>query len=259
MTDPAAEPRIAVEDRGATRILTLDRPDKKNAFDIGQARGLKDALEAAAAADGVRVIVVTGAGDAFSAGADMNTFAGRDPGDPADIYWVGHLHEPLRACGKPLIAAVNGLAVGMGVTLLPFFDLVYAAESATFATLFVRLGLVLEYGSSWTLPRLIGRQRASEMILRGSPVDAATAERWGLVNRIFPDAELMPRVREIADEIAANGPRAVRASKRLLRDAEGPCSFADAFAAEQEVLATCYGSEEHMAQVTAFLERKRKP
>lgn len=251
-------PAVLSEDRDGIRILTLNRPEKKNAFNIGQAVGLKNALEAAEADDSVRVIVITGSGDAFSSGADMMTFAGQDQsGDASDIRWVANLHEPILAVTKPMIAAVNGLAVGMGVTLLPLFDIIYAADTATFATPFVRLGIVVEYAASWTLPRALGRNRANELLLRGTPIDAQTAYDWGLVNRLFPKDRLLDETLAAARDIIAAGPRAVRESKRLVRAGEETVALADAFAAEQAVLATCYGSPEHIAQVTAFLNRKR--
>lgn len=242
---------------GGVCLLTLNRPDKKNAFNIAQAVGLRDAVRGANADASVRVIVVTGAGDAFSAGADMKTFAGQDEGDVADLPWVARLHEPLLECDKPLIAAVNGLAVGMGVTLLPFFDIVWASTKATFSTPFVRLGIVVEYGASWTLPRLIGRQRAAELLLRGTPIDAATALEWGLVARLLPPERLLPETLALAADVAEGGLRAVRETRRLLRAGEAETSFDRQFAAEQQVLASCYGSEEHMAQVMKFLSRKR--
>lgn len=247
----------ASEHPGGARLLTLQRPERRNAFNIGMAVALRDALAAAEADAAVRSIIVTGSGGSFSAGADMATFAGQDAGDPADLPILAGLHQPLLDCRKPLLAAVNGPAVGMGVTLLPAFDIVWAAASATFATPFVRLGLVVEFAGSWTLPRLIGRQRAAELLLRGTPIDAATAADWGLVGRVLPDSELLPGVLGLAADIGAGGPRALRETKRLLRAGEENPSREAALAAELEVLATCYGSDEHLAQVRAFLERRR--
>ncbi len=244
---------ILVTDHGPVRVLTLNRPTKRNSFSIGLATDFGNALDEAAVDAAVKVVIVTGAGDAFSSGADMNIFAGNESGD---ISTVGNLNVPILRFPKPLIAAVIGLAVGMGVTLLPYFDMVYAAHEATFTTPFVKLGLVLEYGSSFMLPRLIGRQRANEMILRGKAIDAATAESWGLVNRTFPKADLLQEVLLIANDVAANGPNAVQKSKVLIRDGEER-GLEAAIHAEHEILASCYGSEENMAAAMAFLQRKR--
>lgn len=242
---------------GGTRLIALARPDKKNAFNIRMAVELRDALAAAEADDAVRAILLTGSDGVFSAGADMATFAGRDDGDPGDLPLLAGLHRPLLECRKPLVALVNGPAIGMGVTLLPYFDIVWAGASATFATPFVRLGIVVEFAASWTLPRLIGRQRAAELLLRGTPIDAATAADWGLVARVLPDDRLLAEGLTLAADIGLGGPRALRETKRLLRLGEAEPDREVQLVAELEVLATCYGSEEHMAQVQAFLERRR--
>lgn len=255
MTDA---PLLATDD-GSVRILTLHRPAKKNAFDIALATALWEAIEAADRDDSVRAIVVTGGdGDMFTAGVDMGIFLAIGAGQSGDLVKVATLHHPIRACKKPIVAAVNGMAVGMGVTLLPHFDMVYAAEEATFLTPFVRLGLVVEFGGSWALPRQIGRQRASELLLRPHPIDSGTALSWGLVNRTFPRAELMASVLEIVRDIAAAPPGAVADCKRLLRAGEETATLDEAFQRETEVLATRYGSPENIAAVQAFLESRRK-
>lgn len=251
-----SEQRVRVNDRDAVRVLTLNRPEKKNAIDIAMARGLREALEAADGDGAVRAVVVRGAGDGFCAGVDLSVFLGDE--EPEGIAEISFIDRPLTAFSKPLIAAVHGRAVGMGVTLLPHFDLVYAAEDASFQTPFVRLGLVQEYASSFTLTRLIGRQRAAELILRARPIDAQTAEAWGLVTRVFPGTQLMSRTLEIAAEVAGNGPNAVREAKRLLRLGE-ELGREETDRLEREVLARCYRSEENVAAVSAFLASRRKP
>ncbi len=153
---------LLLEDDAGVRVLTLNRPRKKNAVNPELAEDLTGALHQAAGDEAVRVVVVRGAGDAYCAGADLSVFLAIGRGEMEGPQKVGELHRQLRAFPKPLIAAVHGQAVGMGVTLLPHYDMVYAADDASFTTPFVRLGLVLEFGSSFTLPRLIGRQRANE-------------------------------------------------------------------------------------------------
>jgi enoyl-CoA hydratase/carnithine racemase len=250
------EQPLRIDDRGSVRVLTLDRPAKKNAFNLALAHALTEALATAATDEGVRVVVFTASGDTFSAGVDLSVFLQVGQGDAPDLSELMALHETLRRFPKPLVAAVQGKAVGMGVTLLPHFDIVYAAKGASFLTPFVRLGLVLEYGSSFTLPRLLGRQRANELILRGKPVDSAVAEEWGLVTRTFPSDELMEATLAAAADIAENPAGAVQSSKRLLLEGE-EAGFERCVARENEVLATCYGSKENMEAVMAFMSRKR--
>lgn len=247
------------EDRGPVRILTLNRPEKKNAFDLALTDALWICLEAASADPSVRAVIVTGAGNLFSAGADVNLFlqAGTGAVDPVALSRVARLYEPLRGCQKPVIAAVQGDAVGMGVTMLPHFDLVYAAEQATFMVPFVKLGLTVEYGGSFTLPRLIGHQRAREMLLRAKPIDARTMELWGLVTRTFPRERLLEEVLAIASDIAAQPAGAVLECRRLVEKGEQSAGIAPIYEEENRVLASRYGSEENVAAVMAFLSRKR--
>lgn len=251
------EQPLRQEDHGTVRVLTLHRPEKKNALTPELAGALWDAVEDADAEDAVGAVVVTGAGDAYCGGVDVHVFQRIARGEMAGLQKLEKLHEALRACKKPLVAAVNGQAVGMGVTLLPCFDLVYAADTATFLTPFVRLGLVLEYGSSHTLPRLIGRQRANELTMRPHPIDAATAERWGLVTRVFPAAEHLERTLELVGDIAAQPPGAVAETKRLIHEGEAGTSFAEAVARENTVLRERYGSPENLAAVEAFLASRK--
>lgn len=252
-----SESRLRIEDVGAVRIVTLSRPEKKNAFDVPMASQLWDAIEAANADPSVRVLAVTAEGDYWSGGADVNIFLNIGTLAPTDLAKVGRLYEPLRACNKPTIAIVQGHAVGMGVTILPHFDLVYAADHATFTTPFVKLGLVLEYGSAYTLSRAIGPSRAKELILRGTPLDARAAADWGLVTRIFVAEHLRSQALAIAREIAENPPSAVSQSKRLIERGLD-LDFDAAARAEEEVLATRYGSEENVQAIMAMMQRKKR-
>ncbi|HJL16515.1 MAG TPA: enoyl-CoA hydratase/isomerase family protein [Sandaracinaceae bacterium LLY-WYZ-13_1] len=252
-----SDARVTVTDEGAVRVLTLNRPAKKNAFDVEQAERLWEAIEAADADESVRVVVVTGAGDHFSAGADVSIFLNMSSLDPARLERVARLYRPLRACRTPTVAMLQGHCVGMGVTVLPHFDLVYAADHVTFTTPFVRLGLVLEYGSAHTLSRLIGLSRAKELILRAAPLDASTAADWGLVTRVFSADTLRERTMAIAAEIAAHPPGAVAESKALL-DRGVELGFEQTVEAEDAALAVRYGSEENVKAVMAIMERKQK-
>jgi len=145
----------------------------------------------------------------------------------------------------------------MGVTMLPHFDLVYAAEEATFLVPFVKLGLVVEYGGSFTLPRLIGHQRTRELLLRAKPIDAKTAEHWGLVTRVFPRARLMDEVLAIASDVAQQPPGAMLECRRLVERGE-EANMQDAMNEENRVLASRYGSEENVSAVMAFLGSRKR-
>ncbi|MCA9631279.1 MAG: enoyl-CoA hydratase/isomerase family protein [Myxococcales bacterium] len=248
------------EDGPLVRQLTLARPAKKNAFSVGLASDLALAVRQADADPAVRAILVTARGDVFSAGADLGLFLGQPPDvgqrPPESVTSPDRVHEALHACRTPLIAVVGGKAVGMGVTLLPHFDLVYASERASFSCPFVKLGLVLELGSSFSLPRLIGRQRTNELMLRAKPIDAETAERWGLVTRLFPHESLFERALEIAMDIARLPPGGVQKSKALIRRGEQTPAWTDCAQAENSELQSCYGSEENVQAAMAFFNRR---
>ncbi|MCA9579522.1 MAG: enoyl-CoA hydratase-related protein [Polyangiales bacterium] len=256
MSHDAPVPVLAREDQGRVRRLILNRPAKKNALSGELAGALVAALAEANADPSVGAVVLASTGDMWTAGVDVNVFLqiaeGKAPPDA-----LVHIARHLRAFEKPLIASVQGPTVGMGVTILPYFDMVYAAERATFSTPFVHLGLVLEYGSSFTLPRLIGRQRANELVLRGKPISARTAADWGLVTRVFADEQLDEEVLAIASDVASVSPGAAAACKRLLIAGE-EASLAAATAAENEALSSCYGSAENVSAVTAILNKGKR-
>ena len=250
---PGSAATVLLEDRGPVRILTLNRPEKKNAIDIPMAKALAAALEGVSAAPEIKAVIVTGAGEVFTAGVDLHLFMG---GQAEDLPAVTSLHLAIRGCARPVIAAVNGLAIGMGVTLLPWFDLAYCAEEASFTIPFVRLGVVPEFGSSALLPRLIGRQRAAELILRARAIDGRTAESWGLVARAFPRQRLLAETLAAGEDLAAGGPEAIRHSRNLLAGGEF-AALDDAQAAEWDLLLRCYGSEENQRAARAVLEKGR--
>ncbi len=249
----SAAPLLVIEDQGRVRRLILNRPHKKNALNGELAEALVAALEAADADEGVGAVVLASTGDMFMAGVDVNVFLELAEGQTPPAALTG-LANHLRGFSKPLIASVHGPALGMGVTILPHFDMVYAAERASFRTPFVQLGLVLEYGSSFTLPQLIGRQRASELILRGKAIDAATACDWGLVTRVFADGDLQDEVLAIAADVANAAAGAVAACKALLQAGE-QSTLDVATSAENAALAVRYGSEENVNAVQAILNK----
>lgn len=250
---------VLQHDEGAVRTLTLNRPQKKNALDPALSRAFIEALANADADEAVKVVVVNGAGDVFCGGADVSTFLAIAAGQVESVLPIKEVPGAIRAVRKPILASLQGRTVGMGVTMLPGFDAVYAAEHVTFMIPFVRLGLVQEFGSSWAMPRLIGRQRFAEMLLRGAPVDATTAATWGLATQVFPAAALSAKVAVIAAQIAEAPMGALLDAKRLLREGEEVHQSLEAAEnAEDAVLALRYGSPENLAAVQTFLATRRR-
>lgn len=199
---------------GVCRI-EMHRPEKRNALTRAMYAAMADALEAAAQDGAVGCVLLTGAGEAFTAGNDIGDFRSRErqEGKPS----ANRVYELLVRYEKPVVAAVGGLAIGIGTTMLLHCDLVFAAEEARFRTPFVDLGLVPELGSSLLLPRLCGRHRAAELLLLGDFFDARTAAEIGLVNRVVPRAELEAVAMEAARRLAAKPAAALRLTKSLLR------------------------------------------
>ena len=233
-------------------ILTLSRPEKKNAFTAAMYIALSEQLIAAEADDAVRVVVITGAGNAFSAGNDLEDFLKSPPQDiDAPPF---HFLRTLAKITKPVIAAVNGLAVGVGSTMLFHCELAYAHESARFMFPFVSLGLVPEGASSLLLPQLIGHRRAAEILLLGQPLSAQEAQSIGLVNAVTGESALDLAL-EKAHQLAQQPRGAVRATKVLLKPLHETLAQID-----QEAIAFIERTRSSAAQEAfkAFLE-KRKP
>ncbi|MGE4404639.1 enoyl-CoA hydratase-related protein [Pseudomonas sp.] len=205
---------IRVEDEGRVRILSLDNPARKNSLSHRLYDTLTAALDAAAAEETVRVLVITGGARMFCSGNDLEDFGEhpiRDAGHPACRFM-----QRLSAYDKPVVAAVEGHAIGIGCTLLLHCDLVYAGQGAFFQLPFVALGICPEFGSTFVLPALLGRQRAAELLLLGERFDAATAESLGLLNERVADGKALERALQAARKLAAAPPQALRATKRLL-------------------------------------------
>ncbi len=199
--------------------LTIDRPEKKNAITGDMYEALVAGLKRAGDDKSVRAVLITGAGNAFTAGNDLKDFSNPRFIQP-DSPVLAFMHA-LAAFEKPVVVAVNGLAVGIGVTMLLHCDLVYAADNASFSMPFTSLGLVPEFASTLLLPLVAGRVRAAEKLLLGRPFPAAEAVVMGLANAVLPAAELLPHARKVALAFNALPPGAVRDSKRLLRQALG--------------------------------------
>jgi enoyl-CoA hydratase/carnithine racemase len=215
---------------------------------------MADGIAAAEADPAIRVILLCGNGESFTAGNDLKDFTDPPPqqGERASARFL----RLISTAAKVVVAAVQGPAVGIGTTMLLHCDLVVAAESARLQLPFVNLGLVPEAASSLLLPRLIGYRRAAEMFLLGQPLPAAQALDWGIVNRVVPDAELATAARALAAEIAARAPAAVRHTKALLKSPK--TSVPERMAEEGAIFAAQLRSPELKEAVAAFYG-KRKP
>jgi enoyl-CoA hydratase/carnithine racemase len=238
---------------GFVRTVTFNRPEKKNALTQAMYARLTDELTTAADDSRIRVVVFTGAADAYTSGNDVTDFLRVQEID-GKLPAFGFI-EALPRFPKPLLAAVNGLAVGVGTTMLLHCDMVFASPNAVFSVPFARLGLCPEAGSSALLPRLAGMQRASELLMLGDPFDAERAREMGLVNEIVPTAELSARVAERAAAIAKLPPASVRATKALIRGSVG-AGLAEVMERERTVFHERLASPEAAEAATAFLEKR---
>jgi enoyl-CoA hydratase/carnithine racemase len=257
--------QITYETRGAVALVTLARPDKLNAWTPRMGEEQAHAIARANADPAVGAIVMTGAGRGFCAGADMEaTFKSRldgvDPGEdtqngsggmPATLDWVGLLRK-----SKPLVAAVNGAAVGIGMTMILPFDVIVASESAKFGMLFIKVGLVPELASTHFLVQRMGFGRASEMCLSGRLYPGAEAYQAGLVDVLTTADDLLPKAFAIAESIASNPDPMLRMTKQLLTENGSATDLAAVQERESVLLRECWKSAEHKEAVSAFLEKR---
>jgi enoyl-CoA hydratase/carnithine racemase len=215
---------IIYDKQDKVAILTLNRPDRMNAITPTLAGELKDAMADAERAPAIAAIVVTGAGKSFCPGMDMGVLqaaAERKKGEPAPAAAIDINHHSLFGfmlkMRKPIIGALNGNCVGMGLSMALHFDIRIAGEGTRMSAIFVRRGLSVEHGSSWLLPRLVGMSHAMDLALTGRIVNAQEAMAMGLISRVVPDGELLSTAVEMAREIAVNcSPTAMAEAKRML-------------------------------------------
>ena len=238
------------ETRDGVTLLTLNRPRKKNAFNGEQWLALSAAFDAAREDDAVGCLVVTGAGDAFSAGQDLTEITGEGGSGQAFPRFM----EALVAYDKPLLAAVNGVGVGIGATLPLHCDVVYVGESARLRFPFSALGLVPEAASSLLLPQIVGPQRAAEIFFTSEWIDAARAVELGLAARMLPDAELLDAALARAREIAARPVGSLRAIKRLLLATRGD-ALRQTLDREIESMAERVGTPENLQALKDFFAK----
>ena len=257
MSDVAAVPVRSTLDAGVL-TLRLDRADKKNAMTQVMYAAMAEAITAAAVNPDVRVLIIAGAADAFTAGNDMVDFmkvaqSGGGGGDSPVIRFM----NALATFPKPAIAAVNGLAIGVGVTMLLHCDLVYAGEGARFTLPFVSIGIVPEYASTYLLPRIMGHARAMEMVMFGEPFTAAHARECGLVNEVLPSEQVEARALDRARKLASQPPAALRTTKRLMKRWTDN-TIAEAIPLEAFHFVPMLSQPEAQEAIGAFIN-KRKP
>jgi enoyl-CoA hydratase/carnithine racemase len=244
---------IIKERSGSILRVQLNRPAKKNAMTMSMYVTLADILNDAAKDEQVRVVLWHGAGDSFCAGNDVEDFLKNPPG-PGESPQA-RLMNAFIDFAKPLLAAVQGAAIGGGTTMLTHCDFVYAGETAKFQMPFINLGLVPEFGSSCSVPIRIGHIRAAELILLGLPFDARRAAELGLVTRVVPDQELLATATETAQKLAEKPAGALQACKRLMKRASRE-QIEQAMKVEMEEFASRVRSAEAREAFTAFLEKR---
>ena len=249
---------ILVERRERVAIITINRPEKRNALNIQTRAEGAAALDELAADDSVHVVIFTGAGDkAFIAGADIAEFAERTALTQREVMLQRGLFNAVDSFPKPIIAMVNGYCLGGGCEVALACDLRFASESASFGQPEINLGIIPGGGGTQRLTRLVGEGKAMEMILSGEIINAQEAYRLGLVNQVVPADQLLTKTMEIANRIAEKSPIAVRLAKEAVKLASRS-NLDEGLRREVDLFALCFSSEDKDEGVKAFLE-KRKP
>jgi enoyl-CoA hydratase len=247
---------VLYEIRGRAAVVTVNRPEKRNALNSQVRAGLHVAFDRAKADPAVRVVVLTGAGDkAFIAGADIGEFEGRTPVEQWREMGAGPVFDAPERCPKPVIAAVNGFCLGGGMELSLACDIRIASDTAKFGQPEVNLGIIPGGGGTQRLPRVAGLGAALRLILTGDLIDAAEALRLGIVSEVTAPGELMTRALAIAETIASKSPVAVAAAKEATRAALS-LPLEDGLRAERALFAVCFASEDKVEGVRAFLEKR---
>jgi 2-(1,2-epoxy-1,2-dihydrophenyl)acetyl-CoA isomerase len=248
---------VLVERRGPVAIITLNRPESLNGFNAGLRTALKKALQDVAADESVRAVVLTGAGRGFSAGADLKA-EGMDSGEAIERQLNEEYGAALRAIAtmpKPVIAAVNGFATGIGGSFALVCDLVVMGEGAFFQVPFAKIGLVPDGGLTWLLTERVGHRRAFELAISGDRVPAAKCLEWNLVNRVVPDAEVVSSAVAWAESMCGAAPIALGYMKQLLRSAPD-MGYEQTIRAEARFQAPCIDSQDFREGVAAFREKR---
>ena len=248
---------VTVEKRGKIAILTINRPDKLNALNKQVHGEGVAAMEELRKDDSIRVLIITGAGEkSFVAGADISEFEGQTPVTQRNLFHEKTFFNTIDAFPKPVIAMVNGFCLGGGNELALACDIRICSENARFSQPEINLGIMCG-GGTQRLPRLIGEGRAMEMALTGAMIDAETAHKFGLVNHVYPAAELEAKTIELAEKIAEKAPIALQLSKEAVKFASRS-NLDEGLRREVDLFAICFSTEDKQEGVAAFLE-KRKP
>jgi enoyl-CoA hydratase len=255
---PSEYATILYEKTANVAWVTLNRPDVLNAQSDELRAEVVRALEQASQDDDVYVVVITGAGDkAFSAGADISQFPTRSPLDVVTAKARRRPYEMIREMPKPVIAAVNGLALGGGCELVLACDIVIAADSAKFGQPEIRVGVIPGCGGTQVLPRLIGEKRAKELIFTGRTITAEEALGFGIVNQVVPLAELREATEKFVGDLLRNSPAILKLAKLAInKSLETPLSVGMSY--ERDLFALCFGTDDQKEGARAFLD-KRKP
>lgn len=255
---------VKYEEQNGVALLTLNRPEKLNAARARTVYEMLHVLERADRNDDIRALVITGSGRAFCAGADLTSAPSPEDATLADEFGYRRIREsPISHWGtfistlghyrKPVIAAVNGIAAGGGLSISLAADIRIGSTEASFISVFVRRAMTPDTGTSFHLPRIIGDSRALEMMLTGDAIDAVTAERWGLVNRLVEPAELMPSAMALAERLASGPSVVLELTKRLVRDQTHQGLDRQL---QSEAWALTVDSEDRAEGRSAFLERR---
>jgi len=250
---------ILYEKSEGIATITINRPEKLNAMDQETIQEILSALDDAEKDENIRVVVITGAGDrAFSAGADISGMKGRTPLDSRKSSQLGQqLMNRVEDLEKPVIAAINGYALGGGLELAMVCDFRIASENARLGQPEINIGLVPGWGGTQRLPRFVGKALAKEMIFTGKMIDAKTAEQHGLVNKVVPADQLKSAVKQLAEELSNKPPVAIKVAKQLI-DNSTETNLRIGLAHESEAFGILGSTEDFKEGTTAFLE-KRKP
>jgi enoyl-CoA hydratase/carnithine racemase len=241
---------IAVIEQAGVLEIHIDRPDKKNALTTAMYRAMTAALADASARADIGAVLFAGRGDAFCAGNDLKDFLAGPEGGAAAFAFI----RAIVAFDKPLVAAVQGLAVGVGTTMLFHCDLIYAAPDARFVMPFVNLGIVPEAGSSLLAPALMGHAKAAAMLMLGEPMDAQGADRAGLVTAIVPADQLLDHARARAAALMAKPPQALAVTRRLMKG--DPAMLTARIEEEARLFRESLTSPEAQEAFTAFFEKR---
>ena len=249
---------ITMHREGKNALITLNRPEVLNALNTATLEELHAVFTGLDADDGVRVIILTGNGKAFVSGADISEMKSLTPDEARRFSRLGHkTMDRIQNTGKPVVAAVNGYALGGGAELALACDIILASEEALFGMPEAILGIIPGWGGTQRLPRLVGKAVTKELIFSGAPITARRAYEIGMVNRVVPPADLLPLARKLADSIAEKGPTALKLAKRAI-DEGYEQTLAAACALETETFVKCCETPDREEGMKAFLE-KRKP